>query len=207
MKSAQATSGRTRQPAARPRAYVLRIELADLTPTIWRRVWVDDSMLLAELHHVIQAAFGWTDAHLHEFRVADRVYATPDAEDPVFEREVIDERLVALRTLLKRGVRFEYLYDFGDDWLHRIEVERTVARAEPLGVAYVEAGERACPPEDCGGPGAYQRWLDALASDPESREVAEFLTWAGADFDPARFDRFAANVALFRMACNGWGKG
>jgi len=32
----------------------------------------------------------------------------------------------------------------------------------------------------------------------------EFLKWAGKDFDPVRFDRFAANAALERTAWDRW---
>lgn len=71
---------------------------------------------------------------------------------------------------------------------------------------YVEAGERACPPEDSGGIPGYQGFLDAWTQDGKGEEVCEFLEWAGEDFDPARFDRHAANAAILRMAWNRWGE-
>ena len=47
---------------------------------------------------------------------------------------------------------FNYLYDFGDDWSHHILLEKILPGEikEPLYLA----GKGACPPEDCGGPGA-----------------------------------------------------
>jgi hypothetical protein len=104
---------------------------------------------------------------------------------------------------LKGLSAFEYTYDFGDDWRHRISVEQvTKATENSRTYGHVEAGERACPPEDCGGPYSYQGFIDLLKRDPESKEAREFLEWAGEDFDPERFDRHAANAALLRMAWN-----
>ena len=99
-----------------------------------------------------------------------------------------------------------YLYDFGDGWRHQVSVEQVEPMKEPEGYAYVTDGDRACPPEDCGGAGGYQEFLDELAAKPKSKTVKEFLTWAGHDFKPERFDRHAANATLLRMAWNRWGE-
>jgi hypothetical protein len=47
-------------------------------------------------------------------------------------------------------------------------------------------GERACPPEDCGGPWGFTDDLEALA-DPKHEEHEELLGWRG-PFDPEAFD-------------------
>ncbi|MCH1928474.1 plasmid pRiA4b ORF-3 family protein, partial [Shewanella sp. C31] len=49
------------------------------------------------------------------------------------------------------------------------------------------AGERACPPEDVGGPEGYGTFLEAL-SDPKHPEHDEYQRWIGGSFDPERFD-------------------
>jgi hypothetical protein len=48
------------------------------------------------------------------------------------------------------------------------------------------AGERACPPEDCGGEPGYNELLAALAA-PDKPESRELLEWADEDFDPEDF--------------------
>lgn len=185
-------------------AYLLYVSLADITPLIWRRVWVEGHMRLIQLHHIIQAAMGWTDAHLHEFTIEGTRYGTPDEDDhPDFP--VTDERRILLHKILSPALTFEYLYDFGDGWTHRIIVEQTRPLKDPYGAGVVESGERACPPEDSGGAHSYQEFLNELESNPESEEVQSFLEWAGTDFNPERFDRHAANAALLRMAWNQWG--
>jgi hypothetical protein len=186
--------------------YCLRVELDDIIPSIWRRIWIEGNVALINVHHTIQAAMGWTDAHLHEFAIGGVTYATPDAEDSP-ERIIVDEHHVQLHKVLNGISRFGYLYDFGDSWQHTITVEKVAPPPQyPRGCAFIEAGERACPPEDAGGSHAYQGFLDRFAKNPKQKEVREFLLWAGKDFDPNRFDRHAANAALLRMAWNQWGK-
>jgi hypothetical protein len=94
-----------------PCLFCLKIELVDTTPRVWRRVLVDGRVSFATLHHVIQAATGWHDAHLHCFQVEENPYG---------------------------------------------------------------------------------------------KKTTELRTWAGLDFDPARFDRSEANAAISRMLWNRW---
>ena len=47
----------------------------------------------AKLHHFIQAAFGWSDSHLHQFKLRDKIYTTPSPDD---ELEVNDERKASI---------------------------------------------------------------------------------------------------------------
>ena len=183
----------------------LRIELDDLTPAIWRRVWVEGSISLSTLHHTIQAAMGWTDAHLHEFKIGDVIYAKPHPEDDP-KRAIVDERRALVRKTLDGISAFSYRYDFGDAWRHTITVEQRAPMPQHWpGCASVDAGERACPPEDSGGPFGYQKFIDQLAGNPRHAEVRTFKQWAGKDFDPKKFDRHATNAALARMAWNRWG--
>jgi len=47
---------------------VLRVELLDIEPLIWRRVRVTRSVTFKQLHEILQIVMGWQDSHLHEFR-------------------------------------------------------------------------------------------------------------------------------------------
>ncbi len=66
------------------------------------------------------------------------------------------------------------------------------------GTPHCVDGARACPPEDCGGPGGYEHLLEVLAdpADPADPERAELLEWVGGDFDPDAFDPAATNALL-----------
>lgn len=59
-------------------------------------------------------------------------------------------------------------------------------------------GERACPPEDCGGVWGYQEFLETIMN-PVHREHEAMLTWIGGSFDPEAFDLDAVNRSLRRL--------
>lgn len=192
---------------SKPCLITLRIELVGTTPLVWRRITLDGRSSFANLHHVIQAAMGWHDAHLHQFRINNRYIGVPDPESDAPEWHTEDERKVFLNRVLTDDAVFTYLYDFGDGWEHRLLVEE-YDDSDDLrfgdGDAWVDAGERACPPEDCGGVGGFQDFLEKLENEPYSDESKELRVWAGLDYDPARFDRLAANAAIKRLLWNRW---
>ncbi len=57
----KAQGGQTYEVTADEDIGVLRIELEDITPLIWRRVAVRTSMNLKAVRSVIQAAMGWLE--------------------------------------------------------------------------------------------------------------------------------------------------
>ena len=192
---------------SKPCLITLRIELVGTTPLVWRRITLDGRSSFANLHHVIQAAMGWHDAHLHQFRINNRYIGVPDPESDAPEWHTEDERKVFLNRVLTDDAVFTYLYDFGDGWEHRLLVEECDDSDDLRfgdGDAWVDAGERACPPEDCGGVGGFQDFLEKLEDEPYSDESKELREWAGLDYDPAGFDRQAANAAIKRLLWNRW---
>jgi hypothetical protein len=60
--------------AALPEVYQLRIRLCAISPLIWRRLLVRSDTSIADFHHLIQFAFGWTDSHLHRFVLHGKAY-------------------------------------------------------------------------------------------------------------------------------------
>ena len=90
----------------------VRIELQEIEPTLWRRVDVPLTCTLLALHHIIRVTVGWTDSHLFEFVVGDRVYSEPLPDDEFSERKVYNAAGIRLRTLIDRRVeRLLYVYD------------------------------------------------------------------------------------------------
>ena len=198
-----------RSSLSAPCLYTLHIALCpvDLKPLIWRRVVVDGRISLAKLHHVIQAAFGWSDVHMHDFEIRDNRYALPHPDDAMWDEiESEDSRKAYLNRLLAEGDTFLYRYDFGDGWDHVITVQHAEScEDDPHGSAWVDDGARACPPEDVGGVPGYLDLVATLRDDPGSEEAQSLLHWLGDDgFDPELFDRRAANATIIRMLSNGW---
>jgi hypothetical protein len=175
----------------------LHIELEHSQPLIWRTVAVPDNITLIKLNSVIQAAMGWWGGHLHEFVIDHRHYGQTFDEDPFMDigPELIDERRKKLLKLLGRKRQFEYLYDFGDSWWHKIRVEGVLPLTTSRPQALCLAGEMACPPEDVGGLGGYFEFLEAVTN-PLHEEHGAMFDWCGGNFDPTHFDVTETNLRL-----------
>lgn len=182
------------------RGYRLRIDLDHVVPEVWRRLLVPSTLTLGELHPVLQTVMGWQDTHLHQWLRSDRAgalarYAMRASIDDGFADGDRCEDDVTLDELLAEpGDRLVYEYDFGDGWEHTVvleAVEETAAPAEGRCLG----GERACPPEDCGGEPGYEHLLAVLA-EAGHPEHAVLREWLGRDFRPDVFDRDCVNGAL-----------
>jgi len=180
-------------------SWQLKIELLDVKPTVWRRIVVPEEIKLPKLDRVIQAVFGWTNSHLHEFVIGGVRYANGD-EDLAEELDQVDETDVVLVKALGLDARcFDYVYDFGDDWHHVVMVEdQHVYDPKSKATLRCLAGEGACPPEDVGGAQGYAGFLEAIA-DKNHEEHKSYLSWVGGSFDPTRFDVQNANRALAKI--------
>lgn len=185
------------EPASPEPVHQLKVSLKAIEPPIWRRVQVRSWILLPQLHRVIQKAMGWQDAHLHEFVIRDVHYGAPEPDEP--EHEVEAERNFSLCEVAPLvGMRFEYVYDLGDGCLHDVLVVRIDMPTGPFRSPVCLGGERACPPEDCGGFSGYVELLEILR-DPDHPEHEDRLDWLGGRFDPEAFDLAAVNRKLGRL--------
>lgn len=179
----------------------LRITLEGIDPPIWRTVIFPRDATLHELHRAIQLLFDWYDYHLYQFEIGDRRFGEPHEE-----AEGEDSTRTRLSKLITGpGQVFHYLYDFGDDWMHRIEVEDADVSADPGWMPWLVDGARRGPPEDCGGIDGYQCLVEAAKAPPETldEDDREFVEWAGDDFDPEQFSVPQARHALLLSAA--WG--
>lgn len=190
-----------RVPSSPRTAYQLRITLLGARPPIWRRVLVPPGESAEYLHDVIQTAMGWYDSHLHQFLLGERPqYISVGPPDPENEGDhpTLDSRRIPIRALLQRGGgRVLYNYDFGDDWMHEVRLEKEVPLGKDAFLPRCVDGKRACPPEDCGGVYGYAdivRMLKDPTFEPESSSREELLEWLGDEFDPEAFDVEAVNT-------------
>jgi hypothetical protein len=178
--------------------YQIKVQLRDVTkPPVWRRLHVPADLSLDQFHEVIQTAMGWHNCHLHVFADGRHEYGLPD---PELGHQ--DERKAHLSQLLTSvGDKIGYNYDFGDDWLHDITLEKILPAASGVTSAVCTAGKGACPPEDCGGVWGYEN-LKATLADPDAEEHDDMLEWlglaSGDDFDPREFSVEGANRGLGR---------
>jgi hypothetical protein len=187
------------QSKAKPcRLYQFKITLLRMEPPIWRRIQVPDCTL-DKLHEHIQTAMGWTNSHLHEFKIHGERYADPDLlGDDFADFPCHDSRTTLLREILprtKKHFAFTYEYDFGDSWRHEVVFESQLTSHPQKKYPRCVAGERACPPEDCGGVQGYGNFLVAIR-DPQHPEHQAILNWHRGPFDPEKFHALAATRAM-----------
>lgn len=169
------------------------VVLANTEPLIWRRFQVPEAYSLWDLHVAIQDAMGWEDSHLHEFNILHPASGRPQRlgiphpDEPAERSLHPDWRALTTEYFTPGNPLALYVYDFGDDWRHVVVYEGTSPAVSSLAYPRCLGGARACPPEDSGGPHRYAELLAALAN-PTHPERADFLAWAGDDFDPGAFN-------------------
>jgi hypothetical protein len=178
--------------------YQLKVTLRHVRPPVWRRLRVPGAVALGKLHDALQIALGWTDSHLHQFRVGDACYGILDPHED-FGTDTIDERKVRLEQVAKVRAKLVYEYDFGDGWEHDILVEAVEPATDRDVLPVCLDGRRACPPEDCGGPHGYANLLESLA-DPRHPDHDEMKGWIGPDFAAEHFDLDHVNKELRTLA-------
>lgn len=149
----------------------------------------------AEMARQLQKG-GWDDT-LYDRMAGRRLFVqkTTPWGDPT-EMDGEDENAVTLAQVCpKVKSKLSYEYDFGDGWRHVIEVQKIVEPEPGAEYPVCQAGKRACPPEDCGGPWGYGDLLVAIA-DPDHERHEELLDWLGDEFDPDFFGLEKVNAIL-----------
>ncbi|MEO8907954.1 MAG: plasmid pRiA4b ORF-3 family protein, partial [Microbacteriaceae bacterium] len=185
-----------------------RVSILGSDPEIWRLLEVDAALTLAEMHDVLQIAFGWRNEHLHNFADHEQYLPQPDLprigraprlwgpDDPFTEPD--DTQLPENEwTLAQVFDGFDgplyYEYDFGDGWSHLIELIERIDDDPDAPKALLVRGERRGPLEDSGGIGGYAEKLEILA-DPQHSEYDEIAAWVNwiagpwTPFDPDLLD-------------------
>jgi hypothetical protein len=169
------------------------LQLALSGTGVWRRLAVPDTLTLAELHGLVQAAFGWSGRRLHGFVVDGEVYGPDKAGGELAERTATIGRIADSEI-----PEIVYDYDYGSEWEVRVSLlaaDAAAAGSRPRCVG----GAGAAPPENVGGPLRFRRFLSALKGEagPE-RALAE--AELGAGFDAAAFDVAAADARVAAAA-------
>ena len=184
---------------------LLKIELELGEYQAWRRVIVPMNYFFYNLHQVIQKLYSWQDYHLHEFFIYSdekdksknwnhseyhrdgykAIYnVVSDEEQYLFNKNQLEfdkedfEMVFEKASLLKDYLpaRIKYIYDFGDNWCHYIEVEEIIEDYNKIDPEFVE-GAGTAPPEDVGGVTGFERFMEVI-SDPEAEDHQFMLDWA-----------------------------
>ena len=111
-----------------PEVYLFHVWIRQISPMIWRRLLVRSDSSLGDLHDIIQIAFGWSDTHLHRFRIHGRDYGVRPVGGLWFSHDAREVQLDSFQ--FRPNERFLYEYDLRDSWQHQVRLERRSA-AEP----------------------------------------------------------------------------
>ena len=175
-----------RRPKQTPVVYQIKVTLKGIDPPIWRRIQTRDCTL-DDLHALLQIATGWEFEHCYSFKIGGVEFSDQDAMYDEEIQDAFDTKLSDVIPAHNRRPRFEYAYDFGDDWVHQLIVEERLQPEPGMKYPVCVAGARACPPENCGGSWGYADFVEAV-HDPKHRRHEEFVEWLGDEFDPEAFD-------------------
>ena len=178
-----------------PKYYEFRVSLVNIEPEIWRKFLLPITASFATLHEAIQDSLGWDGAHLFEFRDKGgrKTIASCDSEgDPWADEPPPRVDKLKLASFFERaGTKCRYVYDFGDDWNHVVQMCKTVELPEKFKRRLLD-GARACPPEDSGGVWGYEEYVKiaGMSEDDIAKlgdDAADRKEWIG-DWDPEAFD-------------------
>lgn len=111
-------------------------EFVDQNPVVSRTIEVRGDQTFEALHWAIFEAFGRFDEHMYEFQFGKKPFApglritlpTDSIGFGFLKSEKQGDERSSLETTLdeiivKKGQKFFYWFDFGDDWWHEIKVE------------------------------------------------------------------------------------
>ncbi|WP_285243587.1 plasmid pRiA4b ORF-3 family protein [Pseudarthrobacter sp. fls2-241-R2A-127] len=193
----------------------VKVWIVGSEPLIWRLLEIDPSLTLDRVHEVIQTTVGWRDSHLHSFTDTDpyvRLRAVnghvrePRRWVPLDLLEDNDDDLPETdwnlgQVLTPESGPLFYEYDFGDGWIHRLELTGTLPMPPNAPRARLVDGARRAPLEDSGGIYGYHDLLDALA-DPgheKHNDLQAWIAWTAGpwqEFDPEQLEIDTVNKEL-----------
>ena len=190
--------------------YQFRVYLREISPAIWRRLLLRSDQTIADLHHTLQIAMGWSDLHLNRFLIHGKDFGVTHIGGMNFSDDPHAVKLSNFHFRLRE--RFLYEYDFGDRWEHEIRLEKKLPVDPNKTYPVCIGGTRQAPPEDCGGPMAFQAleshysvfyiadklWeiIEYDLRDEYWEELHEFMYWLSVN----QFDRRAVNRRLRQYA-------
>lgn len=167
----------------------IKIDLEDMPFKIYRKLIIPSNITMADLHLVIQIAMGWENYHLFQFsdkKFDSTITVQSDIEEEDFFDEYKDDMISAEDLTLAEflthtnGKSFWYWYDFGDDWWHKISIQKLnkteINSFKATPICTEAAG--GCPPEDVGGAWGFEEFVKAI-NDPKNPQYKEFRAWMG----------------------------
>lgn len=159
------------------KGYQMKITLKETTPPIWRRIQIPAEYSFELLHDTIQILFGWQDYHNYDFVIAKKhmkVLDTSSLDQCYDDTNIVITCESNLKLYLEEGLCFTYTYDYDDDWIHAIIIEKEIEMMKNYPLLLEWKGDNLA--EDCGDQDRYIRMKDTLKdlSHPDYDNIKEW---------------------------------
>ena len=151
-----------------------------------------------ELHHIIQVVMGWTNSHLYQFNVGEQVIADIRLVDDELGPVTDVKGVMVTQVFTHVGTTITYEYDFGDGWMHHLELVEISTHPIDEVLPQIIGGVNACPPEDCGGTYGYKE-LKEILMNPKHPEYKNSKIWVGNNLDPMVCDLITIQQNLGKL--------
>ena len=188
------------------KSYIIKIELQNSDPLIWRRVVMPAGATFNRLHDVIQSVTNFQsgypvgDYHHYEFDLKEENIRVTNFEIAHQERlkvEVRKPKGLKIDEYIEKHKEIIYNYDFGDDWQFIVRVEDIVDDYY-FGYPTLLDGAETAPPEDVGGLSGFYEFLKVYQDEkhPEHDEIKGWAKEQGfEEYDPERINDIIKNLS------------
>ncbi|MCE2789900.1 MAG: plasmid pRiA4b ORF-3 family protein [Saprospiraceae bacterium] len=177
----------------------LQIHLTGTEPLVTRTFKVSSENSMYLLHHIIQVVMGWENYHLYQFEIGDFLFADRRLWDEDEMGPISDVKEVSVGEVFTgEETTLMYEYDFGDGWIHHIELVDQSSKPTQEILPFIISGENACPPEDCGGIYGYKHLMEVMKN-PKHADYYETREWLGLTFNPFKYSVDAQNKKLGKL--------
>lgn len=192
------------QKSKKYKYYEIKVTIKNTHPPVWRRLQIPSGITFHQLNAIIQLAFDWCGYHLYEFEIGSASYregkliGIPDEDSISFGHEIIDATKTKIDKYFENYKKMKYTYDFGDDWVHDITIEKVVETDIKLKNPICIKAKMANLPEDCGGPWGYEELLEIL-NDPKHERYEEMKEWVENGYSTWNDDRTYVDIDEINM--------
>ena len=184
--------------------YEIKVSIRDTHPPVWRRLQIPSGITFHELNAIIQLAFGWCGYHAYNFEVGATLHESgvfielPELSDGWGYHETRNSKKEKIDRYFEQYKSMKYTYDFGDNWVHDIKIEKVVETDIKLKNPICIKAKMAFLPEDCGGPWGYEELLEILA-DKKHERYEDMREWIDNTFPEWDDDRTYVDIEEINM--------
>lgn len=116
------------------KAYEIKIVIEDSEPETWRKLKIPVGISFNDLAAIIELAFDWSGFHLYCFEIeaenGKKIIIEQPYEEDLLEIEeherLLDSEKVKIEEYFKKYKKIKFIYDFGENWIHDIYIEKEI---------------------------------------------------------------------------------